>query len=75
MPQFIYDGNLEELKKKVYSFLDLSDPEDGRHYSEGVCCRVDFNGKTEFYKKKGFYFSLGEGILKDSNVVDTEETS
>ena len=72
---FVYDGNLEELKKKVYSYLDVPDPEDGRHYSEGVVVRVDFNGVTSFYKKKGFYFSIGEGICKDSGSLDIEEAS
>ena len=74
-PSFIYDGQLDKLKEKVYSYLDKPDPEDNRHYSEGVCVRTDFNGKTDFYKKKGFYFAVGEGIIKDSEVVDMEESS
>ena len=47
-PSFIYDGNVEELRKKVYSYLDLSDPEDNRHYSEGTVLRSDLNGGTTF---------------------------
>ncbi len=74
-PSFIYDGDAEKLKQKVYSYLDLPDPEDSRHYNEGVVVRVDFGGKTNFYKKKGFYFSLGEGLIKDSEEVDMEESS
>lgn len=74
-PSFVYDGDFNKLKDRVYSYLDKPDPEDNRHYSEGVVVRVDYNGITTFYKKKGFYFSVGEGIVKDSGVVDVEEAA
>lgn len=75
-PEFIYNGNKEELAEKVRSYLDKPDPEDPRHYSEGVIIRYTVGNKVKFLKEKGFYFKLGEGIIKDSSeIIDMEESS
>ena len=75
-PSFVYNGRGDELKDKVYSYLDMPDIEDSRHYSEGVIVRIDHGGFTKFLKKKGFYFCVGEGIGKARpEEIDLEESS
>jgi hypothetical protein len=75
-PEFIYDGDKEKLIEKVKSYLDKPDPEDNRHYSEGVIVRYSIGNRTKFLKDKGFFFKVGEGIVKsDENQVDMEESS
>jgi len=75
-PEFIYDGNKEALYEKVKSYLDKADPEDNRHYSEGVIVRYAVGNTVKFLKEKGFYFKVGEGIIKsDENQVDMEEAA
>lgn len=74
--EFIYDGNKDALYDKVKSYLDKADPEDNRHYSEGVIVRYSVGNKVKFLKEKGFYFKIGEGIIKsDETQVDTEEAA
>ena len=47
-----------------------------QHIREGVCVRVE-NGRTtpEIYKSKSFIFKVLEGIIKDSDVIDIEESN
>lgn len=78
---FIYHGNSEALfnlvdtivngkdKKPIPDFIDKS------HLLEGVVIRVDYNGTTTFYKHKNWWFKLLEGIVKDTDVVDIEESA
>lgn len=75
-PEFIYDGDIRSLQDRVQKYIDKPDPEDNRHYSEGVVIRATVGNKVSFYKEKGFYFKLGEGIVKSSDeTVDMEESS
>jgi hypothetical protein len=48
-----------------HSILDTS------HIREGVCVRI----KNQIYKLKSFSFKVLEGIVKDTNVIDIEESS
>ena len=54
--------------------LDIPDEIDPRHVCEGVVVRIDNRSKFAAYKKKGFYFKVLEGIIKDnSDAPDIEE--
>lgn len=75
-PEFVYDGDKDKLIERVKSYLDKPDPEDSRHYSEGVIIRYTVGNQTKFLKEKGYYFKLGEGIIKsDDTQVDMEESA
>lgn len=75
-PEFVYDGDLAALQAKVKSYIDKPDPEDPRHYTEGVIVRYTVGNQTRFLKEKSYWFKLGEGIIKtDETQVDTEEAA
>jgi len=64
----------EDLLKKVDKFLDITDPIGKTHIAEGVVVRIDNKKAFKAYKKKGFYFKVLEGIIKDTaEVPDMEE--
>lgn len=48
---------------------------DASHISEGVCVRLESGLVPRIFKHKSFTFKLLEGIVKDSGVVDMEESS
>ena len=54
--------------------MDISDPIGKTHVAEGVVTRIDNKKTFKAYKKKGFYFKVLEGIIKDTaEVPDMEE--
>jgi len=48
---------------------------DPRHIKEGVCVRIEGGLNNQTFKFKSFEFKFLEGIIKDSGVVDMEESS
>lgn len=73
LDKFIFT-TIEDLNDKVNKWLDIPDEIDPRHVSEGVVVRIDNRSKFTAYKKKGFYFRVLEGIIKDnSDTPDMEE--
>ena len=73
LDKFLYT-NENNLLKRVDKFLDIQDPIGKTHIAEGVVVRIDNKPKFKAYKKKGFYFKVLEGIIKDTaEVPDMEE--
>jgi hypothetical protein len=80
---FVYDGNKENLVKRVDELVNgktgdevIPDSIDPSHISEGVVLRVENNHGVSWYKEKNFFFKVLEGIAKESDdYVDTEEIS
>lgn len=65
---------IDDLNDRVNKWLDIPDEIDPRHVCEGVVVRIDNRSKFTAYKKKGFYFKVLEGIIKDnSDAPDIEE--
>jgi len=63
-------GSLVDEASKGASKLDAT------HIREGVCVRIDNFGITpKVYKHKSFEFKVLEGIVKDTGVVDMEESN
>jgi hypothetical protein len=63
-------GCVVDEASKGASKLDTS------HIREGVCVRIDNVGMTpKVYKHKSFEFKVLEGIVKDTGVVDMEESN
>jgi hypothetical protein len=48
---------------------------DSTHIREGVCIRVESPEGMEIYKHKSFAFKVMEGLIKDVDVADIEESS
>lgn len=74
-PQFVYQGDKEALKALVQRLTEreevlCEDYEDPTHISEGIIMRVDYKGKTTFYKNKSIPFKVMEGILTVDDVED-----
>ena len=68
----IIDFSLESLLQKL---TDRESEIFKQHIKEGIVVRVENGGSTPlFYKNKGFLFKAIEGIIKDNDVVDLEET-
>ncbi len=64
----------EDLVNKVEKYLDITDPVGKTHVNEGVVVRIEGRKTFKAYKKKGFYFKVLEGIIKDTaEVPDMEE--
>jgi len=64
----------DDLLKRVDKYLDITDPVGKTHVSEGVVVRIDNKKIFKAYKKKGFFFKVLEGIIKDTaEVPDMEE--
>ena len=64
----------EDLVNKVEKYLDITDPIGKTHVNEGVVVRIEGKKTFKAYKKKGFYFKVLEGIIKDTaEVPDMEE--
>ena len=73
LDKFIYTTE-NNLKARVNKYLDITDPIGKTHISEGVVARINNRKSFKAYKKKGFYFKVLEGIIKDAaKVPDMEE--
>lgn len=65
---------IDDLNERVNKWLDIPDEIDPRHVCEGVVVRIDNRSKFTAYKRKGFFFKVLEGIIKDnSDTPDIEE--
>ena len=64
LEKFFYKTE-EDLLSKVDKYLDITDPIGKTHVAEGVVVRIDNKKTFKAYKKKGFYFKVLEGIIKD----------
>ena len=74
LDKFFYTTE-ENLLKRVDKFLDITDPIGKTHIAEGVVVRVDNKKSFKAFKKKGFFFKVLEGIIKDmAEVPDIEES-
>ena len=59
---------------KIVKHLDIPDPIGKTHVAEGIVLRLDNRITFEAYKKKGFYFKVLEGLIKDeATEPDIEE--
>jgi hypothetical protein len=69
----LVDKDIEEL---VTKFTESDSKHFPQHLNEGVCVRIENSSTTpQIYKSKRFYFKIIEGIVKDSDVVDVEESN
>jgi len=82
LDRFVYDGNTEELLKRVNKHTLGDSTLDNRHIREGVVCRVEHpavyssDPSLIALKYKSYHFCEMEGIKKnDNNYVDIEEIS
>lgn len=77
---FIYDGNVEALKKLVDDLTErqevlTEDFTDPSHISEGVIVRIDYKDQEPmFLKSKSFAFKVMEGIAKEEE-LDMEDAA
>lgn len=65
----------EYFNKMVEDYAKGQSSLDNRHIKEGVCVRIEGGLNLQVYKFKSFHFKVLEGIVKDSGVVDTEESN
>ncbi len=65
--------NVDDLIKRVNSFVDGTDPIGKTHIKEGVVVRIDNREKFTAFKHKSFMFKLLEGIIKADDIIDIEE--
>lgn len=66
--------NEKTLMNRVNKYLDITDPIGKTHISEGIVVRIDNRKTFKSYKKKGFYFKVLEGLIKESaDAPDMEE--
>lgn len=56
----------EDLLERVNKYLDIPDPIGKTHIAEGIVARIDNRKSFKAFKKKGFYFKVLEGIIKDT---------
>ena len=71
--RFIYK-NEKDLYKKIEKYLDITDIIGKTHISEGIILRIENKSDFKAYKKKGFYFKVLEGIIKEEALTpDIEE--
>lgn len=74
-PQVVYNGDVVGLRELVENLTErpellTEDYRDPSHISEGIILRVDYKGKTTFYKNKSIPFKIMEGILSVDDVED-----
>lgn len=71
--RFTFDGDYDNLLKKVEFLASGPDPIDPRHPKEGVCVRID-GIEWKCYKEKNWLFKVLEGIAKENDSYsDMEE--
>ena len=64
----------EAIANRVQSLGEDTSDIFPNHVREGVCVRIDGGTMTpKFFKQKGYFFKVLEGIIKDSGTVDIEE--
>lgn len=74
LDRFIYTTK-EDLYERVNKWLDIPDPIGKTHVAEGVVARLEDKPIFTAFKKKGFYFKVLEGLIKDEAIVpDLEES-
>ena len=75
-PTLVDDRNFED---KITEVVDIYSKGksivDNTHIKEGVCVRLESGLVPRIYKHKSFEFKVLEGIVKDSGVIDMEESS
>lgn len=75
LSRFVYDGNLENLNKKISSFVDGDSTLTSKHLREGVCIRFEQEDGIKVAKEKSFDYWVVEGRMKeDETYVDIEES-
>lgn len=73
LDKFFYKTE-KDLLKRVAKYLDITDPIGKTHIAEGVVVKIENRKKFKAYKKKGFFFKVLEGIIKDTaEMPDMEE--
>lgn len=73
LDRFIYTTK-EDLYERVNKWLDIPDPIGKTHVAEGVVARLEDKSIFTAFKKKGFYFKVLEGLIKDEAIApDLEE--
>lgn len=73
LDRFFYNGE-EDLYERVNKYLDIEDPIGKTHVSEGVVIRLEDRPIFTAYKKKGFFFKVLEGLIKETaDAPDIEE--
>ena len=74
LDRFIYTTK-ENLYERVNKWLDIPDPIGKTHVAEGVVARLEDKPIFTAFKKKGFYFKVLEGLIKDEAIApDLEES-
>ena len=74
LDKFIFTTQ-NNLLKRVEKYLDITDPVGKTHIAEGIVVRIDNRKSFKSYKKKGFYFKVLEGIIKETaDAPDLEES-
>lgn len=73
LEKFFYTTE-DNLLKRVDKYLDIADPVGKTHIAEGIVVKIENRKSFKAYKKKGFFFKVLEGIIKDTaQVPDMEE--
>src|SRR3990167_315692 len=76
LADFIYYGDVVNLRETVERFVEGDSILDSRHIREGVCIRVEHPKMHNTFKHKSFAFGVLEGFLKEKDeVVDREEVA
>lgn len=74
LDRFIYTTK-EDLYERVNKWLDIPDPIGKTHVAEGVVVCLEDKPIFTAFKKKGFYFKVLEGLIKDEAIApDLEES-
>lgn len=71
--------DIEEIRSNLFQYYVESLSKgpsiiDTRHIREGVCVRIEGGSASQTFKYKSFEFKLLEGIVKDSGIIDQEES-
>lgn len=71
--------NSRDLRDKISEYVDIytkgASTVDESHIREGICVRLESGIVPRVFKHKSYEFKFLEGIIKDSGVVDMEESS
>lgn len=75
LDRFIYDGDLENLDKKIKQLVEGDSTLTDKHLREGVCVRFEQSNGIKVVKEKSFDYWIVEGRAKeDEEYVDIEES-
>lgn len=80
LSQYIEEPELDDEHKYTTNLVNILTDEQSEifpnHVREGVCIRIDNGNLTPLVlKNKSFIFKVLEGIIKDKDVVDLEESN